>query len=395
MSEKKRLVFIAPGRNVRAPIPILETELISACAQRVSRVACVTATQYRMSGSNIDEIVVSRPWFWSRHFTRFGIAWVDWRERCSWARIASKRVGQSLRDSDENVYFVSVGSARPEALLLLDFLLARKMASFWLHFYDPPVDPRNFSAKVVWPKCYFSLCKSLIRRADVTSAVSGPMLEHVASWAGRRLESDDQVFLNNVQDVRLSLDSVFQREYSVVRMLIVGSLGSSRPIRSIVDAANALAGKGIKLYVRLVGRLQWEMKNWRSHAFAGVSVEWVDWSDDLDPHYAWANILVDVGSKDEGDVYISSKLSRYLSYNIPILCVCERGSATHQLLGDMSYGLRTVPHEKKAIESAILDLRAQGDQEAIAQARKVLRATASVGSHADKISQWVSSTAAT
>lgn len=74
-----------------------------------------------------------------------------------------------------------------------------------------------------------------------------------------------------------------------------------------------------------------------------------NWTDNPEEFIARINTLVDIDSNIPGDVFMSSKLSQYLMYNRPILCITHHNSPAENFTKSLTQTVFCTCHIKKEI----------------------------------------------
>ena len=83
---------------------------------------------------------------------------------------------------------------------------------------------------------------------------------------------------------------------------------------------------------------------------------YVPWVDSVDEYISDASLLIDIDIDAENDVYLSSKLIKYLNSDVPILSITGNNSPSRKLVSQKGLGVICVHHDFNLIKSSILSL---------------------------------------
>jgi glycosyltransferase involved in cell wall biosynthesis len=112
----------------------------------------------------------------------------------------------------------------------------------------------------------------------------------------------------------------------------LGSLGGKRVATPVLEAFNKISEQLSKIKLVFVGTNPLEIQKETIFSSIENKVEFIPWTNDPTPWIENSDVLIDIDADIKDDVFVSSKLMRYLNTDIPIVSITSRQSPTHQLI---------------------------------------------------------------
>lgn len=115
-----------------------------------------------------------------------------------------------------------------------------------------------------------------------------------------------------------------------------GQVYSTRTPRYVLEAFALLLNEYPDAELHFIGTkyLNSFLSNFNSETMNQVRV--IDYMDNIENAYRECCAFIDIGCNVEHDIFMSSKLSGYISYNRPIICECSNNSAPRRIFKDDS-----------------------------------------------------------
>lgn len=199
-----------------------------------------------------------------------------------------------------------------------------------VHATDPIPSPEAWGEKRVYRKAVLAAIKPFYKSADLVSASNPLMLNYQLKALG--MEYKENIVMYNPIESWNSLDS---QKLVKNTFLYLGSLyGKRNPkvlinsflklLEKVPDARLLFLGTAINLADYAIP------KAYEKHFVV------IGYTDNVDHYIAEAEVLIDYNANIINDVFISSKLSKYLSYNRKIIMLCAENSAPDLFIAQSS-----------------------------------------------------------
>jgi glycosyltransferase involved in cell wall biosynthesis len=114
--------------------------------------------------------------------------------------------------------------------------------------------------------------------------------------------------------------------------LYLGSFYGSRKPDSLISGFKIYASENSNAILQIVGNNKIDLDIYDLEASIKDRIKLIGWVDDVDKLIAMSAVLVDVDTDKTGDVFLSSKIKKYLPVNRPILSITSKNSPAEQLL---------------------------------------------------------------
>jgi glycosyltransferase involved in cell wall biosynthesis len=222
---------------------------------------------------------------------------------------------------------VIMSGAIPIRLLRLGYKLAKLYEiPFIVHATDPLPSPVPWGEKSIYRKAVLKAIKPFYSKADLISATNPLMLDYQLN--ALKLQYKKSFVLYNPTGVFKEFNSLAIKKNT---FLYLGSLyGKRNPevlidmfiilLDTIADAKLIFVGSAISLSDYSIPRDK--LKNFKV----------VGWTDNPEKHIEEAEILLDYNANIENDVFIASKLTKYVGYNRKILALSGKHSAPEDFI---------------------------------------------------------------
>ncbi|WP_133159985.1 hypothetical protein [Cloacibacterium normanense] len=231
----------------------------------------------------------------------------------------------------ENTKFVLVISSGNVSVRLLR--IGKKISETYnlpyiIHSTDPIPSPKPWGDKEIFRSALFSAIKPFYKMANLVGSSNTVMLEYQLSYMPT-IKGKSFVLYNPVSQWQELEENRIERG----TFLYLGSIYGKRDPSFLISQFLILIEKYNFVKLKFVGSdidiLKYNIPKHRIKNFEVIS-----WTDNVEKYIASSEVLLDLNANIEKDVFLSSKLSKYLSYNRKILVMCAKESAPAILIND-------------------------------------------------------------
>lgn len=228
------------------------------------------------------------------------------------------------KHEDDKLQFVMVVSSGniPIRLMRLGQKLSKKFnIPYLLHATDPLPSPKEWGEKEIYRKAVIKAISPFYKKADLISASNPVMLDYQLKSLGL-IQKKSFVLYNPLSEWK-ELD-----EKKIVKnsFLYLGSVYGKRDPHVLIKTFLSLLEKVPDARLVFVGS-RINLGNFEIPPKSRSNFVSIDWTEDVEKYIQEAEVLIDYNANIQGDVFLSSKLSKYIGYNRKILVICTKSSA--------------------------------------------------------------------
>ena len=321
------------------------------------------------SQSGIDVLVITRKLCSSLLFKKINIIVIDipyscpnWKDKISLIiHNTEVKYTNYLNNTYKNI-FGDIKSYSPDIVLSLvageGFYIAElgKIIShnfnipFHIHAVDAIPAPIHWGENKFYRNSKCNYIKSLFSSSDIFSSTNKKMLEYQLKYLNKNDNRLSLVIDNPIAE-KLILG---EKNCKTKKILYIGSLQKTKYGRngfSYFHAIDSLKDKDFE-FIFVGTDLDVIQAFWRNNEIPR-NIKHIPWCDDVTIYIKEASLLVDIDINAKNDVFMSSKLMRYLNTDIPIINISGINSPANDLLSSEDYGAVSVNHSKVNVINAI------------------------------------------
>lgn len=209
------------------------------------------------------------------------------------------------------------------------FKLCKKLSyhfnsKYYIHLFDPIPGLKEWGERDIIIKSTIKLLKPYLQSANMVSSVSDAMTFYFKRIFNLSSSKTKTLYMPiNYKPLDLS------KEASIFSFLYLGTIYGKRDPSCLFTSFKKLAEDGISFNFVLAGTKLNFKEITQKYPSLEKHLKIIDWTDDPDDLIAKSSALIDINADIEGDVFISSKLMRYLGFNKPILVIANKNSASY------------------------------------------------------------------
>jgi len=218
------------------------------------------------------------------------------------------------------------------------------------HTVDAIPAPSCWGENKFFRDAKIKLIKRLFSPADIVSATNAKMLDYQLRMINRKPGESTFVLPNPIDEQFIESIASSKKRY----VLYLGTLSPNKSGRNGLQyfkAIEKLADTDLDFY--FVGTNLHILTTYSANNELPSNVHHVQWTSEVDNYIKNAALLVDIDINAQDDVFMSSKLIRYMNTDIPIVNISFAGSAARDLLSNQNTGAICVDHESSRITKAI------------------------------------------
>lgn len=270
-----------------------------------------------------------------------------------WSNKVFRKLKKTIRKKkyDAVLSFVYGGNDSP---LILGKRIADGNKLLWsIYSVDAIPAPLSWSKNEKFRCKRISFLNKYISQADAYFASNPIMLEYELSLFASFKGISGYVLTPCVFDHTLCKES---NTHTEIVFLYAGDLYGPRKVSSLLKGFELFSqsNKGSKLV--FVGNNAPSHFNGFEHLLESGQVERHGFTKNIKDFYDRADVLIDLNADVENDVFLSSKVCNYLSYNKPIITVSNNGSPVRVLMSGISSIIHS-HHDPNEINDAMYKAR--------------------------------------
>jgi glycosyltransferase involved in cell wall biosynthesis len=235
----------------------------------------------------------------------------------------------NLKTSLPKFILVIVSGGIPIRLLRLAYNLSKfYKIPFIIHSTDPLPSPIDWGEKKIYRTAVLKAIEPFYRQADLISASNPLMLSYQLSELN--LQTRKSFVLYCPTGVFRELNDLFIKKNT---FLYLGSLYGKRDPKTLVDMFLNLLNTIVDARLIFVGS-SINLSDYSIPKNKLNNFETVKWTDNPEKYIEESEILLDYNADIENDVFIASKLIKYIGYSRKILVLSAKNSAPEQFIAN-------------------------------------------------------------
>ena len=246
-------------------------------------------------------------------------------------------VSQVLKYKTRNVsndydVILSIGASEQFFGLVIGRFIKKKCGFKWAcYMVDAIPAPLGWSHDNMFYRMVLKMIKKTLADADMISSLNQQMLDYQTSlFDNRNLKIKDVLF---PPAKSISINYFERKNENSFRFLYTGNIYGQRSSKYILEAFNMLVANNENAEILFVGSnlndVLIEKKKYNKHVQDRILV--APPTNDLKPYYESCFALIDIDADIEHDVFLSSKMSEYMTCNRPIICETGADSPSRHL----------------------------------------------------------------
>lgn len=255
-----------------------------------------------------------------------------------------------------------VNSFRPDIIFALcsrdfDILMtvAMKISKkykipYAIHLVDPIPPPKGWETYEIYRKSLVYIVKKQIQHCDLFSMSNEHMLKFQQENIDFNIRNKSFVIPDPISDKF----NWYGEKIGVKKVIVyLGSFYSARKPDALINgfALFALEDKVTELHI--VGYNKINLDDYKITTTVKSRIKLLSWVSEVDKIIENADLLVDVDADIEGDVFVSSKLKKYLSTDRMILSITRNNSPSYCLLSSLKESVYISSHDPSEVSVAI------------------------------------------
>ena len=193
---------------------------------------------------------------------------------------------------------------------------------YFLHSFDPIPNIPEWGEKPVLRNAVIELLTPFITSAHRVSAVSPRMTAYFKETYGLAVEKIYTLYMP------IEFHKIDQKKTDRISFLYLGSIYGKRDPKPLFDAFNEIMNKIPNIELVLAGTKLNKEDLFATYSNFKNGLKFIEWTDQPNELIKNCSVLIDLNADIPGDVFISSKLMRYLGFDKPILVIGNEESAS-------------------------------------------------------------------
>jgi len=262
----------------------------------------------------------------------------------------SRKVRKKIHDSYDLIFsFISSGHTLP--LQICENLHERTKTKHFTYFVDAIPAPKEW-----WlgKNLYYIGTRLFIKRklkfVDGIFASNNKMLEYQKNMLKSSKKIKSGVIFNPVIETN-SLKTHYHSGKCNI-FLYTGNIYGLRTIKHLSKAFLMLLNEYPDSKLQFIGSILPDIEIKKLPMRVKQKIELINFNKDLQPYYEQATALLDIDAELENDVFMSSKITNYLSINKPIICETGLESPSRELFKNSS-SIIQCSHDGKELYEAM------------------------------------------
>ncbi|MFN4299823.1 MAG: hypothetical protein ACK4EX_08860 [Thermaurantimonas sp.] len=212
-----------------------------------------------------------------------------------------------------------------------------------IHSVDPNPSSSGWGENYLLRKAIVSIVKPYYQYAKFISATNEQMLSYQLEILSIKNNKNTKVIFNPARKPLTVKSNLSEKN----TFLYLGTLYEKRNPQLIIDAFlefNKINNGSKFLFVG-----ENKCKSLFIPQELSMNIIFNEWTSNPEIFINKSSVLVDIDANIPNDVFISSKLSQYLMYDKPILCITPIGSPSRELTKSLTQTVFCVNHNKEEI----------------------------------------------
>ena len=255
---------------------------------------------------------------------------------------------------NEYDYILSIGANGQYYGLLIGAFLHKKYKIRWANYFvDAIPAPIGWSKNNLHYKRTSRLIQKTLREVDLLASVNQEMLDYQKKMFKNKSTMKSVVLLppapsTHIKELKPSSNNYY-------RFLYAGNIYGKRTSAFIIAAFEELYKEISNVELIFVGSALMSVVEERCKYGVDVQnqIKTLPFANDLEPYYKDATALIDIDANVDNDIFLSSKMPGYLSYNRPIICETGINSPSRRLFSNLKTVIQC-DHNKNELKNAMI-----------------------------------------
>lgn len=265
-----------------------------------------------------------------------------------WAKVTYKSIIKHIRKNsyDGVLSFVYGGNYAP---LILGNIISEDIKTPWIVYsVDAIPTPISWTKDLQLRAKLLNYLECYIKRADAFFSSNLSMLRYEKNTF-RRLDGYLGVVLTPSGEN--SNKKNLNENHKTITFLYAGYLYGPRKVGLLLRAFERFQKEKPNAKLIFVGNHSKDHFSGFEHLIKEGVVECYGFTKDIEPFYQMADVLIDLNADIINDVFLSSKVCNYLSYEKPILVISQDGSPVREIMSGCDSIIHTHHDEEEIYES--------------------------------------------
>ena len=218
----------------------------------------------------------------------------------------------------------------------------------YIHSTDPMPAPVMWKEKPPLRRGIRNIMRRCFRQASLFSLSNETMLNYQLKMIGEDKKENAFVVPNPVRGPFVKRD----KSTDSFNFLYLGNILFNRRPDKIIQAFLEFAINQPNVKLQFVGKKNPDLSSLAIPENLSHFIEILPWTDNPDEYIKKASVLLDFDAPFENDVFISSKLIKYLNSDVPILSITCKNSPSEILLGEIKESAVVTDYDQKRMIAA-------------------------------------------
>lgn len=268
----------------------------------------------------------------------------------SWSRRAFKGAKVFVKNGHYDAVITFVYASNYSSLIL-----GRKISNYtglpWLVYsVDALPAPESWNRDKKTRNCRIKQLRDLLKDSDGLFMSNPIMLKYELDVLGSYKGFADVVFTPSLAKV-IETEKI-ERQEECITFLYTGEIYAPRNIESVIEGFKTFTEKYNNSKLVFVGHYIPILLSGYGDLIQSGRLECFDYTSDLSSFFKRADILLDINADVRDDVFLSSKICNYISYDKPIITISEEGSPVRCLMSGVD-SIVHCHHDAKEISDAM------------------------------------------
>ena len=221
-----------------------------------------------------------------------------------------------------------------------------------IHAVDALPAPECWGENIFLRKIKIHYIKQLCSNVKIYTSTNRQMLDYQLQL----IDNPDilsEIIYNPINTNFIHRDKDQQK----TQVLYIGNLTSNNKGRSGIEYYKAIVQlNSINNYEFIFLGTCIDIKNKFNEIYPlPENIQFIPWTDNVDEYIKSSSLLIDIDIHADNDVYLSSKLIKYLNSDLPILSITGTNSPASNLLNIKGLGVLPISHHSQLIKNSIIN----------------------------------------
>ena len=221
-----------------------------------------------------------------------------------------------------------------------------------IHFCDPIPPPAGWQKSELYRKSLKRPVRKYLKAADLISMNNERMLSFMQQEYKMDILTKSFVVPDSCVSERKFFEVQKTGKYVLSYIGVFYTLART-PTKLIYGFSKAFE-QNPNIHLKIIGKNHIDLKYYNITEPCKSNIEIIRWVADVEEYIVKSDVLIDIDADIENDVFISSKLKAYLTYNRPILSITGINSPSYNHLIDIKESVIISSHDEDEIGRSIL-----------------------------------------